>query len=134
MAAAMAIAALMHFDARPTVNPVVYTIGYSVFAGLGCWLVYLSCPGSRRTLLQAVLQSRVLIFFGKYSYALYIFHPLVKHVMANVAGTPRLIYGTQIPWQLMFSLTCAAGSVFVALMSWNLLEKRFLVLKQRLSL
>jgi peptidoglycan/LPS O-acetylase OafA/YrhL len=51
--------------------------------------------------------------------------------MVRAVGDPILIAGKQLIWQLGFIMLCGAVSIDVALLSWHLLEKRFLQLKER---
>lgn len=75
--------------------------------------------------------------FGKYSYALYIFHPLVLGVLqANGWGAARfasLGVGVQIGVHLIFTAFATLVTLAVAWLSWNLMEKHFLKLKHRFS-
>ena len=81
-----------------------------------------------------VLTSRVLVAFGKYSYALYLLHILVRdilqpQIMANRGGFP-VIAGSQIPAQLAVVAFGIGVSYAVAFASWHLFEKRILALKR----
>jgi peptidoglycan/LPS O-acetylase OafA/YrhL len=88
----------------------------------------LATPGSW---LYKILNGRALPFLGKYSYALYVLHPLVtqtlsthflpvlqSHVHSNVLGP------------LIYAAICSCGSIAMALASWHLIEKRALNLKR----
>ncbi|WP_454723974.1 MULTISPECIES: acyltransferase family protein [Cupriavidus] len=128
-AAPLALAALAGglamMGARVESSPWIYTVGLSVVALVATGLVCAACAPRRHPLFS----HRALVFLGKYSYALYVFHPIVRVVAAKAFGEPRLLFGSQIPWQLAFSGVCLGASVAVALLSWHLLEKRFLRLK-----
>lgn len=71
------------------------------------------------------LQSPVLRGFGKYSYALYLFHLPVTFLLH------RLISGTGFVAWIAMEVCGVAISGAVALASWHLIEKRFLALKDR---
>ncbi|MGO4328785.1 acyltransferase family protein [Cupriavidus sp. M-11] len=116
------VCALAATGARVESSPWIYTVGLSVVALVAAGLVYTAC-GARG---HPVFSQRWLVFLGKYSYALYVFHPIVRVVAAKAFGEPRLLFGSQIPWQLAFSAVCVAASVAAALLSWHLLEKHFL--------
>jgi peptidoglycan/LPS O-acetylase OafA/YrhL len=77
--------------------------------------------------------SRTLQFFGKYSYAMYVFQlPLIYLVasLVTATGLENLLgnaYAGQLAYcGLMFGLT-----TLLALASWQLFEKHFLALKHR---
>lgn len=67
------------------------------------------------------LSRGVLCFFGKYSYALYVFHPMVDHALKGVLPPPT----TAGAW-LMHVAALFLLSIGSALVSWHLLEKHFL--------
>ncbi|PTB20585.1 acyltransferase [Trinickia symbiotica] len=102
-------------------SPWIYTVGLTVVALVAVGLVY-TAYGSQR---HPLFSHPALTFLGKYSYALYVLHPLVREAAVKALGTPRLLFGSQIPWQIAFSAACLAASVLMALLSWHLLEKRF---------
>ena len=71
-------------------------------------------------------------FFGRYSYALYVFHyPILFFKLGAIPLTiVPTIGGSQLLRQLVF-LTMATGvSVSIALVSWHLYEKQFLKLRK----
>lgn len=79
------------------------------------------------------LQSRPLVFLGKYSYALYIYHHLLKPIFWI-----KLYNGILIPtfgegWLGVIAYICIASSVTIALalLSWHLLEWPLQRLKKR---
>ena len=75
----------------------------------------------------------MLTFFGRYSYALYVFHfAIARQFGARVrehGGLP-LLGGSDIPAHVVF--LCVVGSMCVtsAWLSWHLCEKHFLKLKR----
>jgi peptidoglycan/LPS O-acetylase OafA/YrhL len=80
-------------------------------------------------------QSRALQFFGKYSYAMYVFqNPLIAiaagfiSAPALAAATGNAYVGQGIYCAVMFLLT-----TLLALASWSLFEQHFLKLKDRLT-
>ena len=84
--------------------------------------------------LAAHLSSRVLRFFGKYSYGLYVLHPLVYASVRRCWADDGLpaIAGSLLPGHLAFAATAMSASVIAALLSWHLWEKHWLRLKERL--
>ena len=114
-------------------DAVVGTAGYSVFAALyasalavtitrppsGGWLARAASVGWLRT-------------FGKYSYAIYVFHQpitgMLEHVFPFEPLQKRI--GTTAAGIGFFAAVIAI-SFLCALASWNLLERRFIALKDR---
>jgi len=84
--------------------------------------------------LSRVLANPVLRSFGKYSYAIYVFHNLLAYWMHRagfgVADLPT-VGGSHLPARLLYILLGTTLSYAVAVASWHLLEKRFLALKDR---
>lgn len=69
---------------------------------------------------------------GKYSYCLYVVHPLFQQwfewrwsddYLPRIAGSP-------LPGRLAFMLICGAGSLAIAFVSWHVFEKQWLKLKE----
>jgi peptidoglycan/LPS O-acetylase OafA/YrhL len=83
-------------------------------------------------LLASALRSKLLAFFGKYGYGLYVFHvPLVS--LVAVAGVTPVnigrIVGSEFVGAILYFLIMIAVTTCVALLSWHLWEKQFLKLK-----
>jgi len=77
--------------------------------------------------------SRALQFFGKYSYAMYVFQlPLIYLLAPLVTATGIAgLVGSQVIGQAVYCAILFATTTALALASWNLFEKRLLTLKQR---
>ena len=108
-------------------------IGYSILAvGFSFFVLAAACSEvAPSPVLHRVLCWRVLRVLGKYSYALYIVHPLVSAYI----GVPALaaVLGSQSPglWQsLAYVLGVALVSLALAWLSYHLIEKWFLGLKR----
>jgi len=85
---------------------------------------------------NSVLRAPVLLFFGKYSYAIYVFHVWFdtlarRHGLhpTETVGAPGLL----LPAILLYSAAQLALASAAALVSWNLMEKHMLALKTRLG-
>jgi peptidoglycan/LPS O-acetylase OafA/YrhL len=108
------------------------TIGFSLIAFLFGALVLLALvarPGSRR---ERLFSHPALAFFGRYSYALYVFHhPIAIYLggILGVASLPRLLQ-SQLPGQLIFVVVATGLSLALAIPSWHFYESRFLALKR----
>lgn len=102
------------------------TAGYSLF-GLLFGVFVLSCAESGGALSRAV-SNPVLGFFGRYSYAIYIAHPIIfLAYQAKVA--PRIALG-RFPDALVCFAAVTASSSALARVSWYLFEGPILRLKK----
>jgi peptidoglycan/LPS O-acetylase OafA/YrhL len=115
----------------------VVVVGQSVVLGLFSWLIFVAAAGTTRAQqgVQRVLAWRWLRFFGKYSYAIYVFHWPVDTIAAHYLG--GAVNGADDAWRLLRWAAYVSGvgalSTALALASWHLLEKPFLDLKDRLA-
>jgi peptidoglycan/LPS O-acetylase OafA/YrhL len=96
-------------------------------------MLVLTVAAPRGTWLGRLGNSRVLRFFGKYSYAMYVFQNPLIPLMAGIVTAPGLAalvgnawLGQAVYCALMFALTTLA-----ALASWQCFEKHWLALKER---
>lgn len=121
----------LHYD-----SPVSFTIGYTLVAIIFTQLLVVALHSSKASWTRVVLGSRFLRFFGKYSYAIYLFHlPLRAAIRDSFFGERqfRAWPGFALGWQLLFYVVATLAAVPLALLSWHLLEKRFLKLKSFFS-
>jgi peptidoglycan/LPS O-acetylase OafA/YrhL len=74
-------------------------------------------------------------FFGRYSYAMYVFHLAVIFFLPKVISvvSQRALGHEVQPGLINFGLIALAVTVTAALVSWRLIEKPFLDLKDRVS-
>jgi len=118
-------------------SPWVQTIGLTAIAVFFAALLVTAVAAPETSRWGRALRAPSLRTFGKYSYALYIFHPLVVAVLqATGWGADRfaaLGVGTQVGVHLMFTAFATLVSLGVAWLSWNLMEKHFLRLKHRFA-
>jgi peptidoglycan/LPS O-acetylase OafA/YrhL len=116
-------------------DPVVGTFGFSLLAVFFGALLFIGLTASPTGRARRTLSAAPLRFFGKYSYALYVFHqPVVLRLAA--AGLAALLIpkvGGGLPGAVCFAAVALAVSLVAALASWNLWEKYFLRLKNRLA-
>ena len=97
-------------------HPLFRPLG-AVYAVLGVWLVYAAVSGHSR-----VVGSRVMVFFGTISYALYLWHQtFINSRLLGEHSTPR-------------NLTLIAAAVLVSWLSWVLVERPVGRLRGRLRL
>jgi peptidoglycan/LPS O-acetylase OafA/YrhL len=111
--------------------------GQSLIALLSASLVYYCVASGPRgeSAVQRAMSARWLRFFGKYSYAIYVFHFPIQLILSyyftdalNTGG------GTMQLFKLVAYLALVlAVSTLAALLSWRLIEKPCLDLKDRLA-
>lgn len=113
---------------------VVGTIGYSAWAAFyGAMLSAAVTGPPRAEWIGTLLSARWLRFFGKYSYAMYVFHRplsgLAEYLWPFRSGGGAL---TSTIEGIGFVAAVLIASTFAALCSWWLLERRFIALKDRI--
>jgi len=133
---AVAILALVTLDldrgGLPLLDERILVYGLSGVAlvfGAVVMLVVGGVPGT----LQAVLRNRVLTFFGRYSYGLYVLHfQIMEELKKQAAGNDwiRSVGGSFIPFTFAFSVVALTLTVSAAWLSWHLFEKQVLKLKR----
>lgn len=114
------------------VSAVVFpSIAALAFAGLLLFAL-LTPPGSWS---RRLLESHTLRFFGKYSYGLYVFNQVIAFFPGNESFHERLeeSLGSPLAATMVHAFAGMAATVFVAWLSWHLLEKHFLKLKVRFT-
>jgi peptidoglycan/LPS O-acetylase OafA/YrhL len=106
-----------------------YTIGLTVLAALFGALLVLAVEGK---FTSAIFSNRVLRFFGKYSYGIYVFHWMLSPMLAKYFGYAKLGAATGSNFVgVGLSMAIAIGiSTLMAFASWHLYEKHFLKLKR----
>jgi peptidoglycan/LPS O-acetylase OafA/YrhL len=108
---------------------------YTLCAWTAGTLVMLAVAASPTTLIGRTIGCRLLRFFGKYSYGLYVFHWLLLPMYKRFCPPEQLIsrFGSPLLGQLAFIVVATGSSVVVAMLSWHLYEKHFLGLKEILA-
>jgi peptidoglycan/LPS O-acetylase OafA/YrhL len=106
--------------------------GFSLLAICCAALVTSAVAGgeqARQTLIARALGWSFLRYWGKYSYAIYVFHQLIHKLL----GEPWLVsrFGSQPPAHIVYAYSLFIGlvSFCAALLSYHVLEKPFLALK-----
>lgn len=101
------------------------------FGGL---LVSAIDPAPGLEFIPRVFSSPTLRMFGKYSYAIYIFHHVIIYVTAKWGMNSTFLapyLGGRLPAHLAVAAINLAAALAASLVSWHLLEKRFLALRHR---
>jgi peptidoglycan/LPS O-acetylase OafA/YrhL len=109
-------------------EPLMQTAGYTVLA-LGYGAVVALATGSADSWVARFFSSSILRTFGRYSYALYLFHVPVRRLIRDeyfpVAAFPML-FGSPLPGQLLFYIAATAPALALAWVSWHLYERQWL--------
>jgi peptidoglycan/LPS O-acetylase OafA/YrhL len=116
-------------------DPTVQVWGFTALAVLYGSVLVLALTLPAASPLGRTLAHPFLRTFGKYSYALYVLHYPLFHVLeANGLSASAIppVFGSRLPGLLLFVSGATALSYLAALASWHLIEKRFLALKARL--
>ncbi len=116
-------------------DPITGTVGFTLLGALFGAAIFFSLTGVRGARYDRVLSSRSLRFFGKYSYALYVFHQPVALVLTSLGLPAALarIGASGVAAQVAYAAVGTALSTVLALSTWHLYEKQFLKLKDRLA-
>ena len=118
---------LIQPDSPLTNNGAMLTVGYSGLAIMTGALIVVLLTKEDANLARRIFRHRILTFFGKYSYALYVFHwPVTSFIIEYYI---KKGYQGLVPW-LMFIVGAFAISLVLALLSWKLMEKPILGLKR----
>jgi len=114
-------------------DPIMKTIGHTLLALFFGAMLVLALVSSPKAFTGRFFASSQLSFFGRYSYALYVFH--VPILLLNLGRFLPLdlvptVFGSLLLKKLVFVSSAAVVSVALAMISWHLYEKRFLKLKK----
>jgi peptidoglycan/LPS O-acetylase OafA/YrhL len=129
---ALAIASIIVQRDTEPYGLVMETLGLSGIAAACTGLVLIVRVADPESLPRRIFRHRLLVFFGVYSYALYMLHQFSEGVVLQffppLAQLPPF-YGVMLHWVLLRSGLATLLAVALALVSWHILEKRFLALK-----
>ena len=131
----LGIAAIMLTAHGPVVETLaMQSVGYPLLALTCAALLAGALTGPVGSPLGRLWRSKVLGFFGRFSYGLYVLHPLLLLLVAwrgfDVAWFAQRA-GSQLLGQVVFAGLMTALSAGVALVSWHAWEQPFLRLKSR---
>lgn len=118
-------------------DPVVEIIGQPAIATVFAFPMFATvCPSNRvESRLTRWMSAGWLRRLGKYSYAIYVIHMPLHVVLEGTAAPLVNGHGSWGSMALMFvySTMILGLSILLAIVSWNLIERRFLLLKDRLA-
>lgn len=101
--------------------------GYSPIGLASGALIVILIFAPRQTIFSSFFRNRVLLFFGKYSYAIYLLHFPVMLVVLNKLTDAHIKGGKA--WLIFVSLSFVL-TILLSLLTWHLLEKQMLKLKK----
>jgi peptidoglycan/LPS O-acetylase OafA/YrhL len=132
--ATLALAATAAFGMART-GEITEIAGYSLLAIVFALLIARGVieQAAGRGRIAAVLSARPLRFFGKYSYAIYVFHLPLHILVSRVLLADQLAYrggGRYVEVQLAYALAMTGVLLGIAILSYHLYEKHFLKLKK----
>jgi peptidoglycan/LPS O-acetylase OafA/YrhL len=131
----MGVAAIMLTARGKVVETLaMQSVGYPLLALTCAALLAGALTGAEDSPFGRLWRSRVLGYFGRLSYGLYVLHPLLLVLVVwRGLDVPWLAErtGSQLLGQAVFAGLMTALSVAVALVSWHLWEQPFLRLKSR---
>jgi peptidoglycan/LPS O-acetylase OafA/YrhL len=129
------LAMAVRYRGFPAEAYLIGTLGYSLLAIFFGSILVIALNAAPVTLPGRLLSSRVLKFFGRYSYGLYVVHQPVLFLLpawwSVDAWQPAL--GSWFMAYLVFSASATLLCLALALGSWYVLEDRFLRLKSRFA-
>jgi peptidoglycan/LPS O-acetylase OafA/YrhL len=113
-------------------NAVMQSIGYSLLAFFFGGILLLSLNPSKGNIVSWLLSCPLLVVFGFYSYAIYVFHYPLVHLFDRWFPVHRfsLELRSKILGVEVHVLCAMVASLFIAVLSWHLYEKHFLKLKK----
>ena len=106
---------------------VVATVGCSALAAL--FAAGLVLVRSMPTL-ERVMSLRGLRFFGKYSYGIYVWHPMVFIIVLHTEEARALRGGNGLVPAISAIMVGIVATALITAISWNALEKQLLKLKK----
>ena len=108
------------------------TAGYSLLAIFFGAILLVAVAAPPRGLVGRLARLGVLRFFGKYSYGLYVYHGILSQHMLRLNTEDRLgaLLGSHSRGIAAQAVLGVGISLLVAVLSYELFEKRFLSLKR----
>ena len=101
--------------------------GYTLLAMIGSTLIMILITQPENSWVRVTFRNKILSFFGKYSYSMYLLHMPILLVLWNYfTGVKRQSFAV---W-LTFILISFFGTIVASLLTWHLLEKHAIGLKK----
>jgi len=109
---------------------VMLTAGFTLLAIFFGSLLVLVVTAGKQSATAWFFESPPMRFFGKYSYAIYLYHFPLRPFVERLVDVRQPLAGSLILRQLVCLFVGTVLSTGLALVSWTLLEKPFLSLKK----
>lgn len=126
-----ALTGLFVLDIFPLPSNFRYFFGHGVSALLFCYIIV--APVTERSVVN--FEQPILRTLGRISYGIYLYHTVVCQLtillFVRVLKVPA---GSFIGYDVIYPLICLLATVMIAYASYQLFEKRFLEMKQRIGL
>jgi len=108
-----------------------HEVRQTAFAVCFCAMIVFSLTGPR--IIRRIFNSRFMMFFGKYSYGLYVFHFLYGYFLLTrrTADVIATWVGSHILATMLQAVLATGAAVIISLISYHGFEKHFLKLKTR---
>ena len=107
--------------------------GYTLLAALFASMLPIAIALPAGNIAERFLSSRLMRLFGRYSYAMYLFHQPVRTLLRERVLSPERwprLFGSLLPSQLVFYVIALVLTTAVAAVSWACFERHFLNLKR----
>lgn len=120
-------------------TPFFLTLGLTLLSAIFLSLMVLVLASRPGTLLHAAFSNPVIRTFGKYAYALYLFHQPIRAIFRDLVYGPRgtgapfkffTLGGSELPGQLLYYALCIGATLLAAIVSWYCFESPLLKLKK----
>lgn len=108
-------------------DPIVLTLGMTGLSALFASGLVLSVTYGP---IRRIVSAGVLRWFGKYSYGIYVWHPLVFLLVMHSEAARRFRDGADLSHLIVSVLLSVALTAIICAISWTLVERQFLKLKR----
>ncbi|MGH7178267.1 MAG: acyltransferase family protein [Tepidisphaeraceae bacterium] len=113
-------------------SPLFRVVGFTIVALFYGAILVLLLTAMPTNAAPRFFSSQPMRMFGKFSYAMYLFNQPVKYLLVATPLNPQrvgMVFGSQLPALMLFFAVGLACTTVAAWVSWNVLEKHFLRLK-----
>jgi len=116
------LALVLFIHSMSNLHPLMITLGFSLNVLLFGSLLVLTMCGY--PIVKSLMENTIMVFFGKYSYSLYIFHVPVYYLLSR-----NILHGDSMLINILLALTSFIISILISLLTMKTIEMPFLKLK-----